>query len=187
MRTPTDDYKLYNTHAVSALSLDHYRNMQNFKRKAPAEFKKFLQLVWRESDGGTHPYGRDGLGFESQLKAAMDAAGVEIEGKLKKLAGGGVSRPTRTGSAPRISGGSAKLRPVAQEALNDLYGGGDPMDVVQFVVNQTAKYEPGYEPTGGFSDFSYIVGDKASEVIAIIRKVDPVAADELEEALTEVY
>lgn len=86
-RPPSDYFKLYNTFAVSQLRAAQAENFENFKRQAPAEFKKFLQQIWRLSDGGKYDLGRDGSGFESQLKAAMQAAGVAAaEG-----AGGGFS------------------------------------------------------------------------------------------------
>lgn len=184
MRTPTDDRKLYNTYAVSALNNDHYRDMQNFKSEAPAEFKKFLQLVWRESNGGMDVYGRDGQGFEEKLAAAMDAAGVSIEGKkLKRLAGGGVPLPTRTGTAPRIRGGSPNDRAIAQDALDMLYAGEDALEsVVPYIVEQTLTYG-GDEYHDAESSRPRPEGDRAHVIVNLIRKVDPAAADELTDAL----
>ena len=68
------------------------------------------------------------------------------------------------------------------------YADYEPEQIVETMVEMTAKYEPGYRPSGELGDFNdrmKIIGDQASEAVALIARVDPEAAEVLEAALGE--
>jgi len=119
---------------------------------------------------------------ERLLGAQRASTAAALGGRSPSLAEPLVSRG---GSVPTITGGRARDREVAQAALTDWHSGMDAAEVVEFIVDQTAKYEKGYVPKGSFSDRDHIVGDRGTEVIALIRKVDPEAAADLDSALSD--
>jgi hypothetical protein len=116
------------------------------------------------------------------IQRASASSATAMGGRSPSLAEPFVSRG---GSVPTITGGRGRDHEVAQAALADWHSGMDAAKVVEFIVDETAKYEKGYVPKGSFSDRDHIVGDRGTEVIALIRDVDPEAADDLEMALSD--
>jgi hypothetical protein len=134
------------------------------------------------------------VGEREAENAAMQLSAGAIPVSLQKLMGtkGGKKRARRA-AAPRVTGGRPKVRAAAQMALDMYYSVDDPSDIVwqivEKMVEMTAKYEPGYEPeypdAPSETDRLQIIGDQASAAVALIRKVDPDAARVLETALGE--
>lgn len=87
----------------------------------------------------------------------------------------------RGGKVPTVTGGRMpRDRDVAQAALEDWHSGMDAAEVVEFIVDQTLVYARGHE-----GDYDFLEGDRASQVVALIKKVDPEAGAELLDALSQ--
>lgn len=186
MRPPTDDRRLYNTFAVSQLNLDHYADMQNFKQEAPAEFKKFLQLVWKLSDGGKHVHGRDHQGFESHLKDAMAAAGVAPAAPARR-ANRKPGSGARSGSKKNHMG--RRYSDIAKDIVTSFGSGAEPYELADQAIEGTAIFEPGYEHSGmGYGDDTdrmNIIGDESEIIYDLVTALDPDAGAALRQALDD--
>lgn len=122
-----------------------------------------------------------------QRKAAGGTA-AELSKRARAAAAAEPARAPRSGTAPTVTGGRPKVRAAAQEALEMYYADYEPEQIIETMVEMTAKYEPGYRPSGELGDFNdrmKIIGDQASEAVALIARVDPEAAEVLEAALGE--
>ena len=89
---------------------------------------------------------------------------------------------------PTVTCGRPRVRNAAQHALDMYYADYDPEQIVETMVEMTAKYEPGYQPSGELGDFNdrmKIIGDRASEAVSLIARVDSEAAKVLETSLGE--
>lgn len=87
------------------------------------------------------------------------------------------------GKAPKVRGGSRNDRAIAQDALDMLYAGEDVLEtVVPYIVEQTLTYGDD-EYHDAESSRPRPEGDRADEIVDLIRRVDPDAADEIEDAL----
>lgn len=87
------------------------------------------------------------------------------------------------GVAPKVRGGSPDDRAIAQDALDMLYAGEDALEsVVPYIVEQTLTYGDD-EYHDAESSRPRPEGDRADVIVGLIRRVDPAAADELEDAL----
>jgi hypothetical protein len=130
------------------------------------------------------------VGEREAESAAMQLMAGAIPVSLQKLMGTkGRRKRAPKGGVPTVSGGRPKVRAAAQEALKMYYADYDPAQIVEKMVEMTAKYEPGYRPeypdAPSETDRLQIIGDQASAAVALIRKVDPAAAKVLEAALGE--
>lgn len=86
-------------------------------------------------------------------------------------------RELPSGPAPKVRG-TGPLVVVAQEALERFYRGEEPYDIVDFMVNKTAKRAPGS---------SDIVSDRSDDVLALVKKADRKHGAELEAAWREYF
>lgn len=81
-------------------------------------------------------------------------------------------RELPSGPVPKVRG-TGPLVAVAQEALRRFYDGEEPYDIIDFMVNKTAKRAPGS---------SDIMSDRSDDVLALIKKTDRKNSAELEAA-----
>lgn len=86
-------------------------------------------------------------------------------------------RELPSGPAPKVRG-TGPLVAVAQEALRRFYDGEEPYEIIDFMVNKTAKRAPGS---------SDIVSDRSDDVLALIKKADRKHGAELEAAWKEYF
>lgn len=86
-------------------------------------------------------------------------------------------RELPSGPAPKVRG-TGPLVAVAQEALERFYEGEEPYDIIDFMVNKTAKRAPGS---------SDIVSDRSDDVLALVKKADRKHGAELEAAWKEYF
>lgn len=86
-------------------------------------------------------------------------------------------RELPSGPVPKVRG-TGPLVAVAQEALERFYNGEEPYDIIDFMVNKTAKRAPGS---------SDIVSDRSDDVLALVKKADRKNSAELEAAWKEYF
>jgi len=76
---------------------------------------------------------------------------------------------------------------LAKRILADYRSGTDPMTLVYNMIDITAVYEDGYDPSGEMdhSDRMHTVSDHSNDIIKIIKKSDKKAAKVLQEAASD--
>ena len=123
---------------------------------------------------------RGGQAYEKKINAYLTRVQREKAAEVAAWRAAQPPEPPRelpSGPAPKVRG-TGPLVAVAQEALERFYRGEEPYDIVDFMVNKTAKRAPGS---------SDIVSDRSDDVLALIKKADRKTGAELEAAWRESF